>query len=52
MFLATTNEVSQEDLARIRLVTCGAAPATRALIEQFIKKANSREMEFREGDVS
>ncbi|KAF4523515.1 hypothetical protein B566_EDAN004586 [Ephemera danica] len=52
MFMANSDLVAPSDLNRVRFVTCGGAPATPALIQQFVKRANSKNLDFREGTIS
>ncbi|XP_059482537.1 uncharacterized protein LOC132200818 [Neocloeon triangulifer] len=49
MFLTQSDLVTSTDLSRVRFISCGAAPATKSLIEQFMEKAQCSELDFREG---
>ncbi|CAB3363097.1 Hypothetical predicted protein [Cloeon dipterum] len=49
MYLTQSELVTSSDLSRVRFISCGAAPATKSLIEQFMIKANCPDLDFREG---
>jgi len=51
MFLTQSDLVSSADLSRVRFISCGAAPATKSLIEQFVEKAKCPSLDFREGEL-
>ncbi|KAG8233460.1 hypothetical protein J437_LFUL010571 [Ladona fulva] len=49
LFLAKHPDVRAEDLASIRQVICGAAPATKTIIDAFLERAERKNVDFREG---
>ncbi|XP_059483604.1 uncharacterized protein LOC132201447 [Neocloeon triangulifer] len=48
-FIAQSPTISPQDLSMVRFVTCGAAAAPPATVQQFIRKANSKKLNFKEG---
>lgn len=49
LFLAKHPEVKEEDLSSIKQIICGAAPATKTIIESFLERAGRSDIDFREG---
>ncbi|XP_024936948.1 4-coumarate--CoA ligase 1 isoform X2 [Cephus cinctus] len=49
LFLATHAEVTAKDLSSIRRVICGAAPATKNLIDKFKQKLNHADCTVEQG---
>jgi hypothetical protein len=48
LFLASHPAVKKEHLSSIKEITCGAAPASKALIDNFLEKAQ-KDINIRQG---
>lgn len=48
LFLATHPSVKPEHLSSIKEITCGAAPASKTLIDNFLQKAQ-KDIRIRQG---
>lgn len=51
LFLASHPAVKTEYLSSIKEVTCGAAPATKGLIDKFKEKVGRTDLTIRQGKI-